>query len=194
MHPDFFEDKCFQQSHLFWDDEAWEKFFQENERMARCYRETDSEEQEFNPLDLLFSNKAKYHDNVAIDEDDTMMPIFKEAPVVSRAHDFTLLVNKFKISSKNLSEAILDLISNHAMQISTNLVGGHVLGYSKETLGANIAKCKRALKSADTCVEAIALLEKRAKKPMGNIADHAQNLRTEIERWITTLKKRAYWN
>ena len=49
----------------------------------------------------------------------------------------------------------------HSYQIGAHIAGGHALGYDKDGLTGNIAKLKRALRSANYCLEALLSMKRK---------------------------------
>ena len=84
----------------------------------------------------------------------------------------------------------------HGYQIAAHIVGGHAFGYDRDGIVGNIAKCKRALKSVNACIEAIGKIKHANTVPQVQtdmLFQQAIKVRDAIIHRIEELRSRIWW-
>jgi len=81
----------------------------------------------------------------------------------------------------------------HANWIAINVAEGHRLGYGKERIYGNVAKCVRALKHADTCLGLLSRISLRTKSKVlrQDLFAFSFQLRNALFAWIDELRAKA---
>ena len=122
----------------------------------------------------------------------------KEIPAYVGAYGFSLRLEEFvrqhlgdDLDDEELRTALLA-----AAMVPAQIAGGHGIGYDRESLCGNIANCKRALKSLETCVESITdlgLHELLSEDDVARLQREARDVWQELSRRIEDLRSRVWW-
>ena len=80
----------------------------------------------------------------------------------------------------------------HANWIAINIAQGHKIGYSEDRIRGNIAKCRRAIKHAETCMSLIGRISARTKSQRlrRDLYSFAAQLRNGLFDWMDELRAR----
>lgn len=97
---------------------------------------------------------------------------------------------------KGLDTPELHQLHFHCYQIAAHVAGGHALGYDKDGLTGNIAKLKRALKSAHLCLEALDAIKRKHLSNDDTVNRLIQQIilvRDSLIHRIVELRKKVWW-
>jgi len=120
----------------------------------------------------------------------------KTIPAYVNAHEFCIRLHTY--FTRHLSddayadEDVRQAISS-AHLVPAKIAGGHGIGYERDALCGNIANCKRALKKADACVQALEDIVSRHLVPEGDgivLLAEAEAVRRDVANWIANLRAR----
>lgn len=80
----------------------------------------------------------------------------------------------------------------HANWIAINVAHGHRIGYGEDRIRGNIAKCRRALKHAETCITLLGRISThtRSKRLRKDLFSFAAQLRNALYDWVDELRAR----
>lgn len=122
----------------------------------------------------------------------------RHIPAYVNAHDFALRVEDCisKRFPKWLEDDEARTTVFAAQMAPAQIAGGHGIGYERDSLCGNIANCKRALESLNSCLEQLQRIRRRGLIAMEDCADlgaEAGRLSVEIRRWIEDLRSRIWW-
>jgi len=81
----------------------------------------------------------------------------------------------------------------HAHWVAINVGQGHRIGYGKDRIRGNIAKCRRALKHAETCLSHLSQISSHTKslRLRKELFSFAVQLRNALFYWIDELRLRV---
>ena len=139
------------------------------------------------------ANQPWLRDEFEEDFDD-----FEKIDAYQIAYEFAIAVSHFvkPLYDTPLETPALHQLHYHGYQVAAHIVGGHAFGYERDGIVANIAKCKRALKSINACIEAIAKM-KHAKTSLQAQLDalfqQAIKVRDAIIHRIEELRSMVWW-
>jgi hypothetical protein len=106
---------------------------------------------------------------------------------------FVKLLNKpYKSAIHRRCQAILRELIERAADVPRDVACGHHLGYGRDGVKGNIARCKRALAHADACVGLVTRFPRR-KFPAGEygrLVKDTFRLRHDLAGWIAFLRRR----
>jgi hypothetical protein len=97
---------------------------------------------------------------------------------------------------KGLDTPELHQLHFHCYQIAAHVAGGHALGYDKDGLTGNIAKLKRALKSAHLCLEALDVIKRKHlsnDETVNRLIQQIILVRDSLIHHIVELRKKVWW-
>lgn len=193
-----------------WDEEKWEKFMQEADRRVNEYlkRIEDElkkaeEEQEIYKADKTFESETfEYVDDswrmsekpwdVRDDEKD-----FEQIPAYRISYDFGFAVHNFieKFYPERVDIPEIKQLAENCFVIGAKIAGGHGIGYERDVLEGNIANCKRGLKSAEICLEALVNLRMKtsATAELLKLYGFAVRTRNALIEWIDELRSGIWW-
>lgn len=203
-----------------WDEEQWEKFMEEADRRVEDYMKLIEEEikhrkeneTDFND-DEMEKNKETvaemsesdyaYGDNEERENTDAFLDnqekaeSFKTLPVWKIAYDFGFAVHDFveKYYPGDYVPPEILMLCRNCFLIAAKIAGGHAMGYDKDVLEGNIAYCKRGLKAAENCLEALEKLRIKIKATPALLKLYGFSLRTRnaVREWIKDLRQRIWW-
>lgn len=145
--------------------ERFECYFYELEQDMKEWESLSEEEK--NELMQEFADNTYIESNY---ESDIGERDFRNLPAYKKAFDYAIYIHnllkpmveniKDKNEYLNLDEDIRRLLE-HSGLIAAKIAGGTGMGYNKFAINGNIANVKRALKSANECIEALSNLEKK---------------------------------
>jgi len=81
----------------------------------------------------------------------------------------------------------------HANWLAIDVAQGHQIGYAKDRILGNIAKCRRAVKHADSCIRSLNRISRQTKSTRfkEDLFSFAVQLRGVLFMWIDELQSRA---
>jgi len=178
---------------------GWEEFFREcRSKVEDCDDCGDRFECEAYEMLRLMEGPDNLDDDPEADELIACFDEVKGIPAYAQAYAFSLEIEQFlrehfsdDCEDDDLRSALLA-----AAMAPAQIAGGHGIGYDRESLCGNIANCKRALKSLQTCSESLDALAQRdlfSCARAGAFRQEAESVRTEIARWIENLRARVWW-
>ena len=93
---------------------------------------------------------------------------------------------------KRKHEAEFESLRFHAHWIAINIGQGHLLGYSEDRIRGNIAKSRRALKHAETCITLLSRISVRTRSARlrKELFSFAVQLRNALYEWTDELRVR----
>ncbi len=91
-----------------------------------------------------------------------------------------------------LHSAEIESLRFHANWVAINVAHGHRIGYAEDRIRGNIAKCRRALKHAETCITLLGRLSMRTRsvRLRRELFAFAAQLRNALHDWIDELRAR----
>lgn len=108
----------------------------------------------------------------------------------SQEIDKYLKLKTLEYRKKYLAE--FESLRFHAHWVAINVAQGHRIGYSEDRIRGNIAKCRRAILHADTCVGLVSRVSQRTKsnRLRKELFAFAVQLRNGLFSWIDELRAR----
>ncbi len=200
-----------------WDEDDWEALFQEEDEFLDRWKEEiqgrgQKIEKYYSSSSQLYRMYAEFgfeniDDKGADDEHnykaDNQIDLrrqrsaksFRFIPVWQKAHLFASAVHNFvtPIYDGKLQNEDVYRLQSSSLMVEANIAAGHEIGYSKDRLCGNIAKCKRALASLEKCLEAVIKIENSGIVPIVQtrvIFDQAIEVREALVKRIINLRKR----
>lgn len=112
---------------------------------------------------------------------------------ICTAHEIERYLKRKDAAYKRAHSGEFEALRFHANWIAINVAEGHRIGYSKDRIKGNIAKCKRALKHADTCLGLISRISLRTKsmRLRQELFSFGFQLRNALFQWIDELRLRV---
>lgn len=204
-----------------WDEHRWEEFFRESDRRTDKYSQLlkkymdhpdrnriIAEEMGWTHLPDEDSDKSEtWMDEIPFDEveegeewkrltgyEPTDFDSFEKLPLYQKAFDFTIFA--MKIVDDHLPDVEDKSISDFCRYVtvpSAKIAGGFGFGFELETLGGNIANCKRGLAAANRMLSA--LYEIGSKELLDReiyleLHGRAKEVRDELAVYIVELRER----
>lgn len=174
-------------------DMGWEALWAECQARRRdcdrCPQQAHCEPYALRRIGRTLEGKAEESDQAVADFGQV-----KTIPAYVEAHEFCVRLHTY--FTRHLGDAaygdedVLHAISS-AHLVPAKIAGGHGIGYDRDSLGGNIANCKRALKKADTCLEALHDIISRHLIPEGDgiaLLAEADAVRHDVACWISHLR------
>lgn len=203
--PEDFEDEV-------WDEEQWEHFMQEADRKVEEYLEK-FEEELLSKKEFPDGEEDSYplpgeQEEGRSDEEQWKRPdsewydgegdeSFRNLAVWRTAFRFASEAKRFveRSGTPKRHEINYQTLLEHCLTIPAKIAGGHSMGYDREVLEGNIACCKRALKDADECVEALERIRIKEKptKEVLRLYGSALQTRNGVAEWISELRRKIWW-
>lgn len=194
-----------------WDEEQWEFFMQEADRKAEEYLKK-FEEELLSKRDSLDNEEDTYLPAEERDErrteeewkesgtewyDGEGTESFRNLAVWRTAFHFASVAQHFVEQldpELQTSEDFQNLVEQ-CLSISAKIAGGHGMGYDREVLEGNIAYCKRGLKAAEDCIEALERIRIRLTptEELLKLYGLALQTRAEVRDWIDELRRKIWW-
>ncbi len=203
--PEDFDDEV-------WDEEQWERFMQEADRKVEGYlskfeeellskKESPDNEGDGYALpgeyDEGKDDKEQWKEAGSGWHDGEEEDSYRQLSVWRTAYHFSLEVLQFAERSKppEGSRINFDRLLKHCSGIPAKIASGHSMGYDREVLEGNIAYCKRALKDAERCIDALEgiRIKEKPTKTVLRLYGAALKTKKEIREWIAELRRRIWW-
>lgn len=212
-----------------WDEHRWEEFFKESDRRTDKYSylldkymdhpdrdriiaeemgwthlldEMDDEDEEW--LDEFVIDEYREGDGEEwkrnTDYEPSEIDSFQDLPLYQKAFEFS--IDAMKMADEHLTDIDDESVTTFCRSItipSAKIAGGFGFGFELDSLGGNIANCKRGLIAANRMLDALYEIGKkelldidiylefhgRAKEVRDELAIHIVNLRERFRRGIT---------
>jgi hypothetical protein len=166
--------------------------------------DNSSASEETNEIDELLSEteaESNYEETKpawAQDETTEEFDDFRKIYAYQVAFEFGIAIHHFvePIFKTPIKAPALHQLHYHGFQVEAHIAGGHAYGYERDGIIANIAKCKRALKNINSCIEAIAKIKQYKIAPPGQteaLFQQAINVRDAVIHWIEELRAMVWW-
>lgn len=195
-----------------WDEEQWEFFMEEADRKAEEYLKRfedellnrkelpDSEDgdcRQADDRDEGTSDDEQWKESGAGWYDGEGVASFRDLAVWRTAYHFASAVNCFIEGIEPLEQEKPDFktLAEQCMLISAKIAGGHGMGYDREVLEGNIAYCKRALRAAEDCVDALEhiRMDRQPTEALLKLYGLGLQTRSEVREWIAQLRRKIWW-
>ena len=203
-----------------WDEEQWEKFMQESDRLTEKYlkkmeealrrSEDDSaldenvdeepvteeldEIQKPDQSELEFTNLGSSEMSW---ENEEKIDDFRQIPAYRIAYDFGIAAHDFieKFYPERIDVPEIKQLARNCFIIAAKIAGGHGIGYEKNVLEGNIANCKRGLMAAEECLKALGKFRIKTKATPELLRLYGFSIKTRkaVEEWINELRSRIWW-
>jgi hypothetical protein len=192
-----------------WDEEQWEIFMEEADKRTEEYlkkfedellnkkESLENEEEHHHTSDERRSEEERWKESGTGWYDGEGGDSFRNLAIWRTAYHFGSAVQRFAEGcepAQRLSADVQTLIEN-CLIISAKIAGGHSMGYDREVLEGNIAYCKRALKAAEDCVDALERIRIQYKPTPQLLKLYGLALKTrgEVREWIEQLRRKIWW-
>lgn len=192
-----------------WDEEQWEFFMQEADRRAEEYlkkiedellskkESLDGEEEGYRSPDERSSEEEQWKQGGDGWCDGDGKDSFRHLPVWRTTYGFACEVQRFVEGLRDTGEKKREMqeLAENSLAIPAKIAGGHGMGYDREVLEGNIAYCKRALKAAEQCAEALERIriKENPTPEMLNLYGYSLRVRNEVRAWIEELRRKIWW-
>jgi hypothetical protein len=146
----------------------------------------------------LIAEPQNVEDDPDADELINCFEQLREIPAYTCAQDFATHVEDLFVPRLRASGCDEDARKAvfAAQMVPAQVAGGHGIGYERDSLCGNIANCKRALRSLETCREQLQALHAGQPLPPDEfraLSAEADQVSLEINRWIESLRARIWW-
>jgi hypothetical protein len=200
-----------------WDEEQWEIFMQEADKKVDEYLKKVEDEiensEEYHKQSLIEGEegylKEESRENVPDSQEkrwtgsdeswkeDEDSKDFRLIPAYEVAYNFGFAVyNYVKIyHTHDTSVPEINKLAKNCFVISAKIAGGHGMGYDMDVLEGNIACCKRGLRAAEDCVDALENLRIKYNPTPEILKLYGLALKTRnaVREWIEELRGRIWW-
>lgn len=119
---------------------------------------------------------------------------FENLPVYQKAFNFSLqAIDLLREDLEKKEDESVELFAQNVILPPAKIAGGFGMGFEKESIGGNIANCKRGLLAANSVLKALSNMYK--KKILDETTylvfhEHAKEVRDELAIWIVELRER----
>ena len=204
-----------------WDEHRWEEFFRESDKRTEKYSQLLDKYMDHPDRDRIIADEMgwthlpqensddhlNWMDDMVLDEHEegedwkrltgyepTDFDSFENLPLYKKAFDFTIAA--MDMVDEHLSDVDDESVSNFCRSVtipSAKIAGGFGLGFEMESLGGNIANCKRGLNAANRMLNA--LYEMGNKEMLDRdiyleFHNRAKEVRDELAVYIVELRER----
>ena len=203
-----------------WDEHRWEEFMQESDRRSDQYlhlykKYEDHPDREkliaiemgwFHRLDN-FESENDFLEDFIIDEMDegeewkrstgyeqANLDDFENLPVYKNAFEYT--IDAMDLIDKELNDAddkSVDAFARSVIIPPAKIAGGFGLGFEMESIGGNIANCKRGLTAANRMLNALQEMKDKKiidKKTFTDFYNRGKEVRDQLAIYIVELRER----
>ncbi|MEX0662854.1 MAG: hypothetical protein WEA58_15125 [Balneolaceae bacterium] len=204
-----------------WDEHQWEEFMRESDKRTEKYVRLMDECKDHPDCDRIIAIKMGWFHLLSetdcedkpnwldehLDEyeegeewkqitgyEPTEFDDFEDFPLYQKAQDYTLKGLKIlKNQLKGVKDNSIDAFANSLTIAPAKIAGGFSFGFEMESLGGNIANCKRGLTAANRMLTA--LQEMRDKKIIDsatfrNLYTEGKEVRDDLAVYIVELRER----
>lgn len=203
-----------------WDEHRWEEFFRESDKRTDKYLQLLDEYMDHPDRERIIAEKMGWHH--LLDDDETVeewenefvidefeegegwkqltgyeptdYDSFEHLPLYQKAHEFT--VDSIKMVNDRFADRDDESIRTFAQNATippAKIAGGFAFGFETESLGGNIANCKRGLNAANRMLDALHQMgEKKLlnRELYLNYYERAKEIRDELAIYIVELRER----
>lgn len=125
------------------------------------------------------------------------LPIYRDACrfAVSTSNAIHQLLKRRDAQFRRNHTAEFENLRFHANWTAISVAQGHLIGYAKDRICGNIARCRRALQHADRCVGLINRVSRHtgSRRIREDLFSFAAQLRNALYLWIDELRDRHGW-
>lgn len=204
-----------------WDEHRWEEFFRESDKRTDKYSELLDKYMDYPDRDRIIAEEMgwthlldemddeadEWMDEFIIDEYEegeewkrhndyelTNFESFENLPIYQKAFEFTIdamtMVDTYLADTDDESVTAFC----HSVTVpAAKIAGGYGFGFERDSLGGNIANCKRGLKAANTMLNALYEIGKKElldRDVYLEFYDRAKEVRDELAIYIVELRER----
>jgi hypothetical protein len=197
-------------NHEDWDEDDWAAYFDQQDVLLAKYEELMETLREHPDRDDLVAAEMHWNlpdeisfpcDEACCDEDAPSpgdLAALDRVPGLRLAEDYALAIEMELDFSLDDPEDDADAVAamNAAAAVVERLIGGHQIGYERETLCGNIACCRRALASLTECIESLLALRARGaldSDQVDGLLVPGQQVGDAIAERIRELRSRVWW-
>ncbi|MFB3897147.1 MAG: hypothetical protein ACE14V_12675 [bacterium] len=143
--------------------------------------------------DTEIAEPAWAQDEPTEDYDD-----FRKIYAYQLAYEFGIAIHHFvePFFKTPIKATALYQLHDLEFQVASHIACGHAYGYEREGIVANIAKCKRALKTVNICIDAILKIKSHkiaTPNQIDTLFQQAIVVRDAIINWIEELRSMVWW-
>jgi len=204
-----------------WDEQRWEEFFKESDRRTDIYsnlldKYMDHPDRDriiaeemgwTHMLDEIDDEHEEWMDEFVIDEygdgeewkrntdyEPSEIDSFQDLPLYQKAFEFS--IDAMNMSNKHLKDSDDESVTIFCHSITVpaaKIAGGFGFGFELDSLGGNIANCKRGLIAANRMLEALHEIGKKElleREIYLEFHGRAKEVRDELAIYIVDLRKR----
>lgn len=204
-----------------WDEHRWEEFFRESDKRTEKYTQLLDKYMNHPERDRIIAEEMgwthlfdetndeynEWMDEFNIDEyeegeewkhltgyEPTDFDSFENLPLYQKAFDFT--IDAMNMVDAHLADVDDESVSAFARSVtipSAKIAGGFGLGFEMDSLGGNIANCKRGLKAANRMLNALYEIGKKELLDRDIYLEfygRAKEVRDELAIYIVELRER----
>jgi hypothetical protein len=192
-----------------WDEEQWEFFMQEADRKAEEYlkkfedellskkESLDSEEDGYYPSEERKPEEEQWKESGSAWFDAEAIDSFRHLAIWKTAHHFAATAHEYvdNVDPVHRFKDDFQTLAEQSLVVAAKIAGGHSMGYDREMLEGNIAYCKRGLKAAQRCIDALERIRIQHKPDTGLLKLYglALQMRQEMREWIADLRRKIWW-
>ncbi len=203
-------------NHADWDEDDWAAYFDQQDVLLAKYEELMETLREHPDRDDLVAAEMHWNlpdeisfpcdeaccDECADGDDDASscgnLADLDRVPGLRLAEDYALAIEMELEFSLAEPEDDADAVAamNAAAAVVERLIGGHQIGYERETLCGNIACCRRALISLTECIDSLFALRQRRildSSQADVLFAQGRQLGDTIAERIRDLRSRVWW-
>lgn len=204
-----------------WDEHRWEEFFQESDKRTDKYialmdKYMDHPDRDriiaeemgwTHLLDEMDDEHEEWMDDFIVDEveegeewkqltgyEPSEIDSFENLPLYQKAFEFT--IDAMNMVDEHLSDVNDDSVRAFARSVTVpaaKIAGGFGFGFEMDSLGGNIANCKRGLNAANTMLDALYEIGEKElldRKTYLEFYGRAKEVRDELAIYIVELRER----
>ena len=204
-----------------WDEHRWEAFFKESDKRTDQYSALLDEYMDHPDRDRIIAEKMgwthllddfedeneEWMDDIFSDEfeegeewkretgyDPTDFESFENLPLYQKAFDFT--IDAMDLIDKHLGNEDDESVKRLARNVTippAKIAGGFGFGFEMDSIGGNIANCKRGLKAANRMLDALYDIGEKKLLDQQTYREYysrAKEVRDELAIYIVELRER----
>lgn len=204
-----------------WDEHRWEEFFRESDKRTEKYSQLLDKYMDHPDRDRIIAEEMGWTHLLDEDDDgyeewmDEMIPdeveegeewkrltgyeptdfdSFENLPLYQKAFEFT--IDAMKMVDEHLTDADDESVHNFCRSVtipSAKIAGGFSFGFEIESLGGNIANCKRGLSAANRMLNALYEIGEKELLDRDHYLEfhgRAKEVRDELAVYIVDLRER----
>lgn len=206
-----------------WDEFQWEEFMKEADKRTDLYMSLLEEYGDLPDADDIIARKMGWNDLADSNEElsemmhewtdflndemeeceewkkgtsfENMQTFdFEQLPAYRKAFGFSLnVIHLSRSELQDIQDPSLDILLQNVTLPAAKIAGGFGMGFEVESIGGNIANCKRGLIAANRVLSAIFDLHEKGFINDGTyllLQEQAKEVRDELAIWIVELRER----